>query len=472
LYDNPLLAVLEYIQNAVDALDQLNESDPRHNPPVDVTIDGRDRSLRIADSGPGIEAAQADAVLHGLGSRRKDSSNARGFRGIGRLSGLAYCDTLRFITRANGERLISMSSWDCRRLAAIISDKHEIGTPSSILRRVVTFEQREATIEDPPHYFVVEMRGIRNALNPLLNVPAVRAYVAQVAPVPFDRPNFHFAQLIDDELGERLAHYRAYAIRVNGQQVFKPYSDSVRSHMGQAPIESVRFLSLKDEENTFAHGWVGEWEMSGTIDPSTLVDGVRLRCGNMLVGGGELLGGLFRERRFNSYLAGEIHISDHRLLPNSRRDNLEDGQLRDEFLACFVREVGAPYSRLIRQRSDARGFARRQEDTARLVELGRLVTTSGFLVDGQKERLLRQLVALRDRTQASGERADLERLVNQLAKSRHALEVEDGRLVSILGDNLGTYRTIFNTVYQEITDKGEAVRVLDRLLRVLLGSLT
>jgi molecular chaperone HtpG len=43
----------------------------------------------------------------------------------------------------------------------------------------------------------------------------------------------------------------------------------------------------------------------------------------MQVGEADLLEGLFPESRFNSWVVGEIHILDQRILPNGRRDHFE-----------------------------------------------------------------------------------------------------------------------------------------------------
>lgn len=59
------------------------------------------------------------------------------------------------------------------------------------------------------------------------------------------------------------------------------------------------------------------------IPASTNVRGLRLRVGNIQVGGDKLLEDLFPEPRFNSWSVGEIHILDQRVTPNGRRDHCE-----------------------------------------------------------------------------------------------------------------------------------------------------
>ena len=78
MYDNPLMAIREYIQNSVDAIDALGEhNESRELACIDITIDGRGRSLKIKDTGKGIPSWKAPAVLHDL-ERLKRSTRRRG----------------------------------------------------------------------------------------------------------------------------------------------------------------------------------------------------------------------------------------------------------------------------------------------------------------------------------------------------------------------------------------------------------
>jgi hypothetical protein len=255
---------------------------------------------------------------------------------------------------------------------------------------------------------------------------------------------------------------------VNGQQVFKPYADIVSTHGGAMRIEGIRFFALRGTLEEIAYGWLGEWQLSGTILPMTFVDGVRLRSGNILIGDKNLLSDYFRERRFNVYMVGEVHVTDPKLLPNSRRDNLEDGVLRDEFLASFVREVALPYSRLIRQRSDERSLHRRQEDLVYLLDLGRRIRKYGYIADSQRGDTIHSLDRLCQNTDNASEKASLARLAIQVSKSRHILEVMDGKVTSVLGTDLEPWKMLFDNIYNEIADKKEAEKVLSKALAQLI----
>lgn len=103
MYDHPLMAIREYIQNSADAIDEFYKTasnGPSSDGEIEITVDGRSKSLKIKDKGCGISYKKAREILHGLGRSDKDPLLNRGFRGIGRLGGLGYCRELRFTTKA------------------------------------------------------------------------------------------------------------------------------------------------------------------------------------------------------------------------------------------------------------------------------------------------------------------------------------------------------------------------------------
>src|SRR5258708_29855438 len=95
MYENPLHCIREYIQNAYDALLDAIASDvtTASDALITVTIGGtgKKQSLSIRDNGTGVPSTQIIDRLISVGNSRKSPSKHAGFRGIGRLAGLAYC---------------------------------------------------------------------------------------------------------------------------------------------------------------------------------------------------------------------------------------------------------------------------------------------------------------------------------------------------------------------------------------------
>ena len=113
MYGESRNAIREYIQNAFDSIqkarrEKLLRSDQGL---IEVTIGTDKNSLSIRDNGSGIRATQAEVVLTSIGASSKDHRRDAGFRGIGRLSGIGFSDTVRFTTKAKGEEIQSVITY-------------------------------------------------------------------------------------------------------------------------------------------------------------------------------------------------------------------------------------------------------------------------------------------------------------------------------------------------------------------------
>src|SRR5207302_5043933 len=64
-------------------------------------------SIRIRDNGTGVPWSRFTRQLTAVGASGKRGSKARGFRGVGRLAGLGYCQEVIFRSRTSGEAPIS-----------------------------------------------------------------------------------------------------------------------------------------------------------------------------------------------------------------------------------------------------------------------------------------------------------------------------------------------------------------------------
>lgn len=328
MYVDPMTIYREYVQNAADAVDDGRQQGliaPNEAGRVDITIDPASRTVRIRDNGTGIPAADFVRRVTALGSSQKRATKARGFRGVGRLSGLGYAQELIFRSRAAGEGVISELRWDCRRLKALLRDIDERDDLAALVASIVLVDHRPAD-DAPPHFFEVELNGvIRLRSDRLMSSAAVADYLGQVAPVPFS-PNFHFGAQITAALKERV-DLGELVITVSGQAepVYRPHRDTFGDksrHVSR--FDAVSFVDLPAiDGEPAAVAWVLHHDYDGAVPNSALVKGLRLRSGNMQVGDHALLEELFAEPRFNAWSVGEIHVLDPKIIPNGRRDNFE-----------------------------------------------------------------------------------------------------------------------------------------------------
>lgn len=118
MYENPLFVYREYIQNAADAVDHAVKAGvlQKGEEAIIVGIKREQREIIIEDNALGIQAAKAFGILRNIAQSTKQKGIDKGFRGIGRLGGLAYCQKLIFETSYKGEDVKSIVTWDAEKL--------------------------------------------------------------------------------------------------------------------------------------------------------------------------------------------------------------------------------------------------------------------------------------------------------------------------------------------------------------------
>jgi molecular chaperone HtpG len=362
MYVDPMTVYREYIQNAADAIDEARSSKSiavKDGGKVTIEIDAAGRSIRIRDNGTGLRWEEFTSRISNLGASAKRGTTARGFRGVGRLAGLGYCQELVFRSRVPSEDRVSELRWDCRRLKAALRSPQHDGQLSELVKEVVS-TRRVPAGSNSARFFEVELKGvIRHRDDRLLNPEAVRDYLAQVAPVPF-APEFRLGGDIAAALQSRVG-LGQLDIRINDadRPVYRPHLN--RMEIGDGEFDKFVDLDVRElpdgEGGIGAVAWVLHHGYSGAIPNKALVKGLRLRTGNMQVGDHALLEDLFPEPRFNAWSVGEIHILDRRVVPNGRRDHFEQSIHLDNLLN-HLGPITRDIARRCRQSSISRKWMR------------------------------------------------------------------------------------------------------------------
>jgi molecular chaperone HtpG len=328
MYVEPLTIYREFVQNAADAIDEAEKQGlykRSTQPRIDITLDLQNRTVKVRDNGAGIERNSVSRRLTSLGASKKRGKGTRGFRGVGRLAGLAYCQELVFRTKhVNDERVFEMV-WDCRRLKELLRDHERDDDLSSILQEIVSVDS-VSTKEYPHHFFEIELRQVvRHGSDLLLNEDAISRYLAQVGPVPFS-PRFGFSMEIQ-QLLEQLNIGKSYDIYINGcnTPLVRPFQNDFVAKRGvknsRATLETFQIPGIS--EGVDAVGWILHHDYVGALPDHLGIKGLRIRLGNIQIGDANTLQSVFPEPRFNSWAIGEVHILTPRLVPNGRRDDFE-----------------------------------------------------------------------------------------------------------------------------------------------------
>jgi len=329
MYADPFVVFREYIQNSVDSIDDaINQGIlvPGEDQIV-VRLAPLDRRIVIRDNGTGIANRATEKTLISIGNSKKTSDNSRGFRGIGRLSALSYCEKLTFTTSAQNESVATRISIDAENLAELLaSDKGEDVTVVDVLQNVYsveTFSEKENT-----HYFMVQMDGVKESSR-LNSYDDVVDYLTQNIPAPYN-PDFVWNKEIINRMKREGYCIDAYNVSVVFgtivTPIYKPYRDAFlvdKSKNIMDQIQDVEIVTINREDgNRCAIGWLAKTNYLGSIYDKT-IKGIRLRKGNILVGDNQTVNVAFKDARFNGWSIGEFFAVDKQLIPNARRDNFE-----------------------------------------------------------------------------------------------------------------------------------------------------
>ena len=479
MYIDPMTVYREYVQNAADAVDTARAAGmltAAETGRVNISVDPVTRTVRIRDNGCGVPFEDFGWKLAGLGGSAKRGTSTRGFRGVGRLGGLAYAKELVFRSRVAGEADVSQLRWDCRRLKAALCDESDRSGIGDLIRTVTSLERVEI-YDAPERFFEVEMRGMIRLRNDRLMSPlAISDYLSQVAPVPFS-PAFGLGAEISEALS-RYVNLCDLHIRINeaDEPIYRPHRDSLSlSNKQRVNFDSLDFIEIPClDEGVGAVSWVLHHEYEGALPTKTLVKGLRLRAGNIQVGEHNPLEDLFPEPRFNSWSVGEVHVIDRRIVPNGRRDNFEQN-VHFHNLLNHLTPTARDIARSCRTNSARRKWEREFEIYAQSVAEMIGIIVQGSLSRPKREQLalsveqtLLRMSKIASRKLLAESASDLETRIVALREGLGAAMNDGAALSSALmrlpEAKRKTYEHFFELVYECSINRVAAKALIDRIL--------
>ena len=340
LYADPIVVFREYVQNSVDSFVLLKDTNRELE--VSIMVDLPKRYIKIDDNGAGIPSEKFESIMLSLGkSEKKGDVGQIGFRGIGRLAGLAFCEKLEFVNKKTGQRF-RLDGKRYRELLNSYEDRRR--SLGNVLHEISKSEECEvAGSEDEG--FCVEMYEISEEL---LNVimgysynfrskgtaskggvsPAFVDALRMMLPLPYPE-NFDKRDVIKKEYKRLFSKELAeseFKVSLNGQQLFKNVSSIGDQAFMMIPIK----IRPNRDDSLVVIGLL--WLSFGFVLRSVGRNfGVAVRSRNMLVQGGQIFAseavqGSCATTTYGQYLAatkaitGELLLNTEFLSDNSRRD--------------------------------------------------------------------------------------------------------------------------------------------------------
>jgi len=358
MYQDSRVIYREYIQNACDQIDKAQREGllKKNEGHIDIQLDEVERVITITDNATGIPAALFREMLGNIAASDKQIGEAKGFRGIGRLCGLAYCRQLVFSSKAKGESVISILRCDAEKMRKLI-DQNNRGykvSAQELLNEMYEFPEPipVSKKDSDKHWFKVELKDVNTENRDLLAFLNVKEYLSFVAPVPYES-KFIFRNKVYEHAESIGQHIDEYKITLNGEYIHKKYGTKFKTSKGEDEIFDVVFKDFYDDNsNLIAWSWFGLSRLKAVIKKECAMRGLRLRKENIQIGDEDALKKLFREDRGQHYFVGEVFAVSNSLIPNSQRDYFNENAERNIFESRIRNFFNEELTRLYRDSSD------------------------------------------------------------------------------------------------------------------------
>lgn len=364
MYENPLHCVREYVQNGFDAIREARSAgvlgDCAGQVSISITGSAKRPTLTIDDDGIGLAGAEAVSALVSVGASRKRSNLNAGFRGIGRLAGVAYCGTLRFTTTVKGEGFATVVEFDCGRMKGFMRPSAEWQDVRTVIQACATTSQVPAS--EGAHGTKVEMIGLAGIGLEFAEIGRLVPYLRQVCPTDYS-DRFTFAERIRSYaagFGQPIPTVEVETrYKRERTQILKAYDDATNTSKPKMP-STVTDVEMVGSAELGWFGWIGKSNFKGELTDDT-VAGVRFRVKNIQIDGSDLIEALAAELttggtegRLQRYAVGEVFITNPAVVPNARRDGFEDGKAWSLIRADVKQKVAKRVIALVRAASTSR----------------------------------------------------------------------------------------------------------------------
>ena len=462
MYTDPLVVYREYIQNAADAI---HGGRSREDGEAEVVVGYAEARVTIRDNGPGLSLEQAKRALVPIASSQKRRGEGRGFRGIGRLAGLAFGKSVTFLSRAEAEARVVRVAWDGGGLREGIAAGESL---ESVLANSVTVD---AVSGDgyPARFCEVHIDGIsRYAAASIMNKEVVRRYIGEVCPVPFAE-DFPYGRAVSRLFGAEGGPLTVN-VRLDGEKlrVKRPHGGSVKiSETREEEIvgfEEIKIVGLGERKYS-AIGWVAHTSYGGAIRKDSGVRCLRARVGNAQIGGENLFDHLFVESRFNRWCIGEVHVLEPAIVPNARRDYFEQGpHLRD-----MENQLGAVCRSLERR---CRAASRRRRETRRVRDFlaqgeeALELAGAGYLgADGARRYIAGKIVDIAILTQKCTDDGNYDECLEALKRMERRFKAfQPGPWKSVDPSEMARYSDVFEILTELAPRPAVAKRTIEAIL--------
>lgn len=345
LYENPIVFFREYVQNSLDAYNQALKAGNKEikDLHVAITVDRENKQIRIVDNGYGIpNLSQFEKKMKStIGDSEKllDQIGNIGFRGIGRISGLPFCEELVFRNKAKGAKKIQKCVWRGAKYKEILNNESCKGDLADYFNEIVEVKEEDLVTETPEqHFFEVTLDKYTKEISAILGEKPeekerFKKRLSKMLPLKYAE-SFKGAKKIMAKykafMGERLDEFMI-PVKYEGSDLYKPYEDK---HILKSDIVFWEIRG-KQKQNGAEGDKIGL--LWFTFEPHLKASstgeeyGILTRSKNVLMGTNETFAQVVEDsgQYITTYtemvqalrgITGELLINYSRLTDNARRD--------------------------------------------------------------------------------------------------------------------------------------------------------
>lgn len=284
LYDRPIVVFREYVQNSIDSFRKVNDAECG----LCCKIEKKNQDIYFLDNGAGIGENEFETKMKSIGWSEKDKTNDIGYKGIGRLAGISYCDELIFYNILDyKEKEYQKFTVDAKKYYKMknnpennkltfeqIMDK--IGKCSNEIGEIPFLEQSSEMFTKRNKGFLVVMSNIKKVLSDTVNEDRFVESLGWLLPVSFkpELLNGEHKTLFENIISENISSIPdcAYDVKYNDEIINRPITESM-----------LRALNCRFELGSYAVGFSSFPEGKMIVNRSNIFNGIKLYLDNMLL---------------------------------------------------------------------------------------------------------------------------------------------------------------------------------------------
>ena len=223
LYEDPIVFFREYVQNSADAFIR----NPVNDGIIEITIDRESRTIEFFDNGYGIVPDCFRDKMRNIGVSDKGIAiDQIGFRGIGRLSAMPFCNKLVFTNKTEGSSIVQKFSWNGEKYNKLLSQSDSDDLEKAIDEITECYTEPYSG-NSADHYFKVQLIEYREEITALIEMEDFKSNLCKLLPLKYndsfpakDQIHKHYLEY----MGDGLEKYE-FDVLLNGEALYKPYTE-------------------------------------------------------------------------------------------------------------------------------------------------------------------------------------------------------------------------------------------------------